>query len=310
MRRAEFIVFFSIYLIIMSSESFSQEKLPYNDLTKAESLVINKKGTETPFTGKFTNSKEKGTYICKKCGAALYFSSFKFDSECGWPSFDDEIKGAVKRLPDPDGMRTEIECASCGAHLGHVFTGERLTSKNIRHCVNSVSLDFIPAQVENGRYGTAIFAGGCFWGVEYFLQKEAGVISVTSGYTGGHLKNPSYKEVCTGNTGHAEAVKVIYDPDKTSYEKILKLFLEIHDPTQVGRQGPDIGDQYRSGIFYLNAEQKTIIEKNVKILKDKGIKVVTEITQASEFFPAEAYHQDYYFNNGKIPYCHAYTKRF
>ena len=310
MRRAEFIVFFSIYLIIMSSESFSQEKLPYNDLTKAESLVINKKGTETPFTGKFTNSKEKGTYICKKCGAALYFSSFKFDSECGWPSFDDEIKGAVKRLPDPDGMRTEIECASCGAHLGHVFTGERLTSKNIRHCVNSVSLDFIPAQVENGRYGTAIFAGGCFWGVEYFLQKEAGVISVTSGYTGGHLKNPSYKEVCTGNTGHAEAVKVIYDPDKTSYEKILKLFLEIHDPTQVGRQGPDIGDQYRSGIFYLNAEQKTIIEKNVKILKNKGIKVVTEITQASEFFPAEAYHQDYYFNNGKIPYCHAYTKRF
>ena len=310
MRRAEFIVFFSIYLIIMSSESFSQEKLPYNDLTKAESLVINKKGTETPFTGKFTNSKEKGTYICKKCGAALYFSSFKFDSECGWPSFDDEIKGAVKRLPDPDGMRTEIECASCGAHLGHVFTGERLTSKNIRHCVNSVSLDFIPAQVENGRYGTAIFAGGCFWGVEYFLQKEAGVISVTSGYTGGHVKNPSYKEVCTGNTGHAEAVKVIYDPDKTSYEKILKLFLEIHDPTQVGRQGPDIGDQYRSGIFYLNAEQKTIIEKNVKILKDKGIKVVTEITAASEFFPAEAYHQDYYFNNGKIPYCHAYTKRF
>lgn len=310
MRRAKFIVFFSIYLIIMSSESFSQEKLPYNDLTKAESLVINKKGTETPFTGKFTNSKEKGTYICKKCGAALYFSSFKFDSECGWPSFDDEIKGAVKRLPDPDGMRTEIECASCGAHLGHVFTGERLTSKNIRHCVNSVSLDFISAQVENGRYGTAIFAGGCFWGVEYFLQKEAGVISVTSGYTGGHVKNPSYKEVCTGNTGHAEAVKVIYDPDKTSYEKILKLFLEIHDPTQVGRQGPDIGDQYRSGIFYLNAEQKTIIEKNVKILKDKGIKVVTEITQASEFFPAEAYHQDYYFNNGKIPYCHAYTKRF
>lgn len=310
MRRAEFIVFFSIYLIIMSNEAFSQEKLPYNDLTKAESLVINKKGTESPFTGKFTNSKEKGTYICKKCGAALYFSSFKFDSECGWPSFDDEIKGAVKRLPDPDGMRTEIECASCGAHLGHVFTGERLTSKNIRHCVNSISLDFIPAQVENGRYGTAIFAGGCFWGVEYFLQKEAGVISVTSGYTGGHVKNPSYKEVCTGNTGHAEAVKIIYDPDKTSYEKLLKLFLEIHDPTQVGRQGPDIGDQYRSGIFYLNAEQKTIAEKNIKILKDKGIKVVTEITPASEFFPAEGYHQDYYFNNGKIPYCHAYTKRF
>lgn len=309
-KRAELIIFFSISLIIMSSESFSQEKLPYNDLTKSESLVINNKKTESPFTGKYTNNKEKGTYICKKCGEALYYSSFKFDSECGWPSFDDEIKGAVNSLPDPDGIRTEIVCASCGAHLGHVFAGERLTSKNIRNCVNSISLDFVPAQVESGRYGTAIFAGGCFWGVEYFLQKATGVISVTSGYTGGHVKNPSYKEVCTGNTGHAEAVKVIYDPEKTSYEKLLKLFLEIHDPTQVDGQGPDFGNQYRSAIFYMNNDQKIIAEKNIKILKDKGIKTVTEITSASEFFPAEGYHQDYYFNNGKLPYCHSYTKRF
>ena len=310
MKRAKSIVVFSIYLIIMSSELFSQEKLPYNDLTRSESLVINNKGTEAPFTGKYTNNKEKGTYICKKCGAALYYSSFKFDSDCGWPSFDDEIKGAVIRLPDPDGIRTEIECASCGAHLGHVFTGEKLTSKNIRHCVNSVSLDFIPANLESGRYGTAIFAGGCFWGVEYFLQKAPGVISVTSGYTGGHVKNPSYQEVCTGTTGHAEAVKIIYDPNKTSYDKLVRLFLEIHDPTQVGGQGPDIGDQYRSEIFYLNNEQKIIAEKNIKILKDKGIKVVTAVTPASEFYPAEAYHQDYYFKNGKLPYCHIYTKRF
>jgi peptide methionine sulfoxide reductase msrA/msrB len=299
-----------LLFIVMNQESFSQEKLFYNDLTKQESYVINNKGTEAPFTGKYNNSKEKGTYICKKCGAALYFSSFRFESECGWPSFDDEIKGAVNRFPDPDGMRTEIECASCGAHLGHVFTGERLTSKNVRHCVNSASLDFVPAQLETGRYGTAIFAGGCFWGVEYFLQKAPGVVSVTSGYTGGHVKNPSYKEVCTGNTGHAEAVKIVYDPGKTSYEKLLKLFLEIHDPTQVGRQGPDIGDQYRSEIFYLNEDQKKIAEKDIKILKDKGLKIITTVTQASEFYPAEGYHQDYYFKNGKTPYCHAYTKRF
>jgi peptide methionine sulfoxide reductase msrA/msrB len=284
--------------------------LKYNDLSKTESSVINDKGTERPFTGKYDKFKEKGTYICRKCGAALYNSSDKFDSGCGWPSFDDEIKGAVVRIPDPDGMRTEIECANCGAHLGHVFTGEHFTAKDTRHCVNSVSLEFVPAKLETGRYGTAIFAGGCFWGVEYYLQKEPGVISVTSGYTGGTVKNPTYQQVCTGNTGHAEAVKIIYDPNKTSYEKLLKMFMEIHDPTQVGGQGPDIGDQYRSEIFYMNDEQKKIAERDIDLLKSKGFKVSTMVTKASEFYPAEAYHQDYYFKNGKLPYCHAYTKRF
>jgi peptide methionine sulfoxide reductase msrA/msrB len=299
-----------IYSTVMSEESFSQEKLQYFDLTKSESYVINNKGTEYPFTGKYNNFSEKGTYVCKKCGAALYSSNDKFVSDCGWPSFDDEIKGAVKRIPDADGMRVEILCATCGAHLGHVFEGERLTSKNTRHCVNSVSIDFIPAQLGAGRYGSAIFAGGCFWGVEYFLQKAPGVISVTSGYTGGHVKNPTYKEVCTGNTGHAEAVKIVYDPENTSYEELLKLFLEIHDPTQVGRQGPDIGDLYRSEIFYMNDNQKQLAEKNLNVLKNKGLKISTALTKASEFYPAEDYHQDYYFNNGKLPYCHSYIKRF
>lgn len=300
-----------IYLVfIMSTQAFSQEKLPYNDLSKTESHVIAGKGTEAPFTGKYTNNTAAGTYLCKRCGSALYYSDSKFKSDCGWPSFDDEIRGAVNRFPDPDGIRTEIECASCGAHLGHVFTGERLTSKNIRHCVNSVSLDFVPARLEPGRYGTAVFAGGCFWGVEYFMQKAAGVVSVTSGFTGGHVKNPSYREVCTGTTGHAEAVKIIYEPDKNSYEKLLKLFLEIHDPTQIGGQGPDLGDQYRSEIFYLNDDQKKTAQKCISILKDKGIKVVTALTQASEFYYAEDYHQDYYFKNGKVPYCHGYVKRF
>jgi len=299
-----------LMILTMSTNSFSQEKLSFNELSKQESYVIDGKGTETPFTGKYTDHSEKGTYICKKCGAALYFSSSKFKSDCGWPSFDDEIAGAVSRFPDPDGLRTEIECTNCGAHLGHVFLGENFTKKNTRHCVNSVSLDFVPAQLDPGKYGTAIFAGGCFWGVEYFLQKTPGVISVTSGFTGGHVKNPSYKEVCTGRTGHAEAVKIIYDPEKTSYEKLLRLFLEIHDPTQIGGQGPDIGDQYRSEIFYMNDEQKKIAEINISILKNRGIKVVTEITKASEFYEAEDYHQDYYFRNGKLPYCHSYTKRF
>lgn len=299
----------SIFLI-MSTQSFSQERLPFNELSKAESTVINLKGTEAANSGKYTGFFKEGTYICKKCGAALYYSSSKFKSNCGWPAFDDEIGGAIIRIPDPDGLRTEIECAACGAHLGHVFTGEGLTPKNIRHCVNSVSMDFVAEHLPAGRYGTAIFAGGCFWGVEYFMQKAEGVCSVTSGFTGGHVRNPSYKEVCTGKTGHAEAVKIIYDPDKTSYEKLLRLFLEIHDPTQIGGQGPDLGDQYRSEIFYLNEDQHKTAERNIKILKDKGLKVATALTRASEFFDAEDYHQDYYFNNDKIPYCHGYTKRF
>jgi peptide methionine sulfoxide reductase msrA/msrB len=310
MRQIKFIILMTLFFTGMNSELFSQEKLGYNDLSKEESQVIVKKGTELPFTGKYEKFTEKGTYVCKRCGTALYYSENKFDAKCGWPSFDDEIPGAVKRIPDPDGLRTEIICSTCGAHLGHVFTGEGFTAKDTRHCVNSVSLEFVPAHVDAGRYGTAIFAGGCFWGVEYFIQKAPGVISVTSGYTGGWVKNPTYKEVCTGNTGHAEAVKIVYDPDKTSYEKLLRLFLEIHDPTQAGGQGPDIGDQYRSEIFYLNEDQKAIAEKDLKILNDKGFKTSTAVTKASEFYNAEDYHQDYYFRNGKLPYCHVYTKRF
>jgi peptide methionine sulfoxide reductase msrA/msrB len=304
------LLFIIFIFTLMDPQSFSQGKLPYNDLSKQESYVINNKGTEAPFTGKYTNSVASGTYICKKCGEALYYSNSKFQSDCGWPSFDDEIKGAVNRFPDPDGIRTEIDCASCGAHLGHVFTGEHLTSKDIRHCVNSVSLDFVPAHLEAGRYGTAIFAGGCFWGVDYYLKKAPGVVAVISGYTGGHVPNPTYKQVCTGQTGHAEAVKVFYDPRKTDYDKLLRLFLEIHDPTQVGGQGPDIGDQYRSEIFYLNEDQEKTAENDLDILRVKGYNIATKVTKASEFYPAEDYHQDYYFKNGKLPYCHAYTKRF
>lgn len=299
-----------IALLSMEKEMTSQERPAYNDLTAAESKIIISKSTEYPFTGIYEKFNDKGTYLCKQCGNALYHSDAKFDASCGWPSFDDEVDGAVKRIKDADGMRTEIVCASCEGHLGHVFTGERFTPKDTRHCVNSVSLDFVPAILPAGNYGTALFAGGCFWGVEYFLQKEPGVVAVVSGYTGGHVKNPSYREVSAGNTGHAEAVKVTYDLKKNSYEKLLKLFLEIHDPTQVGRQGPDIGDQYRTEIFYKNSEQKKVADKLLGMLKTKGVKVATQVTKASEFYPAEEYHQDYYFRNGKVPYCHAYTKRF
>ncbi len=156
----------------------------------------------------------------------------------------------------------------------------------------------------------AIFASGCFWGTEYFFQKAEGVISTTVGYIGGHVPNPSYRQVCTGATGHAEATEVIYDPEKTDYETLCRLFFETHDPTQINRQGPDIGTQYRSGVFYLNEEQKLIAEKLIGILEEKGFKVATEVTKASEFYVAENYHQDYYKHNGSSPYCHFYTRRF
>jgi peptide methionine sulfoxide reductase msrA/msrB len=157
---------------------------------------------------------------------------------------------------------------------------------------------------------TAYFAGGCFWGVEHLMKNAEGVIDVKSGYIGGSKENPTYKEVCTGNTGHAEAVEIIFEPEIISYENLLKLFFEIHDFTQVNRQGPDIGEQYRSGVFYLNDEQKKTAEKVIGILTGMGYKVSTEISKADKFWVAEDYHQNYYDATGKQPYCHTYRKIF
>ncbi len=300
-------------LLVAACSVNAQYNMKKKELTPEEKRVIIDKGTERPFTGEYYRFNEKGTYLCKQCGAPLYRSEDKFDAGCGWPSFDDEIPGAVKRTLDADGQRTEITCARCGAHLGHVFVGEGFTSKNTRHCVNSISMEFQPADTTQEaalQTAQAIFAGGCFWGVEHMMQKEPGVLSVESGYIGGTVENPTYEQVCTKTTGHAEAVRVTYDPSRVSYETLAKLFFEIHDPTQEDGQGPDLGPQYRSEVFYLTPEQKEVSERLIKTLKDKGYRVVTRVTPATTFWPAETYHQDYYERKGTEPYCHAYTRRF
>lgn len=279
-----------------------------NQLTPEEKRVIIDKGTDAQFTGKYDDFFEPGYYTCRQCGALLYRSDDKFKSGCGWPAFEDEIPEAVKRISDKDGDRTEIVCAHCEGHLGHVFEGEKLTPKNQRHCVNSTSLVFVPDS--SGKFGRAIFAGGCFWGVEYYMQKAPGVISVIPGYTGGKTEYPDYEEVCAGKSGHAEAVEIIYERAKTDFETLTKLFLEIHDPTQLNRQGPDVGYQYRSVIFYSDDNEKKIAEKLVDILKSKGLKVATDIESAQKFWPAEDYHRNYYNRKKSLPYCHGYTKRF
>jgi len=259
-----------------------KKAMNFKKLTPEEEQVIIYKGTEPAFSGEYDNFFEAGTYVCKRCGAPLYRSSDKFDGHCGWPSFDDEIKGAVKQIPDADGMRTEIVCANCGAHLGHVFLDEGFTAKETRNCVNSISIEFVPG-TKQPKTDTAIFAGGCFWGVEYYMKKHAGVLSVVSGYTGGHKDHPTYEEVCSGTTGHYEAVEIAFDPSKTTYEQLARLFFEIHDPTEWNHQGPDFGEQYRSAVFYRNEKQKETAEKLIDLLKDKGFKVVTEVKKAGPF---------------------------
>ena len=290
---------------------------PFRALTPEEERVIVYKGTERPNTGKYNDFYGEGVYTCKRCDAPLYKSEDKFPSHCGWPSFDDEIEEAVKHQADADGHRTEILCANCGAHLGHVFLGEGFTEKNTRHCVNSISLNFYTKEewkeknnVTQIKQDTAYFASGCFWGTEYHFERKEGVISTEVGYTGGTKENPTYKDVCTGTTGHAETTRVIYDPDKVSYEELVKLFFETHDPTQIDRQGPDVGNQYRSEIFYLNDDQKNVADSLKKVLVAKGLKIATRVTPVSVFWPAENYHQQYYTHKGSTPYCHIYTKLF
>jgi len=309
------LTFLFTVITFVSAESQKPWTTKLKNLTPFEKHVIVDKGTERAFSGEYVNTSDKGVYKCKVCDASLYRSDDKFDSHCGWPSFDNAIPGAIKEVPDKDGRRTEIVCTNCGAHMGHVFKGEGLTKKNVRHCVNSVSLQFAKQKMLKKNAVTsnlkkAYFAGGCFWGVEYYLEKIKGVKEVTSGFMGGKMSNPSYKDVIYKNTGHLETVEVLYDPSKVSYETLAKTFFEIHDPTQTNGQGPDIGSQYLSAVFVNNNEERKITDKLIKVLESKGLKVATKVLSKTTFYTAEGYHQDHYERKGGTPYCHTRVKRF
>lgn len=280
----------------------------YNPLTPKEAHVIIDKGTEMPFQGEFTDLFDNGLYICRQCDAPLYLSNDKFHSNCGWPAFDDAIPGAVKRLMDADGHRIEILCQNCDGHLGHVFEGERFTSKNSRHCVNSISMKFLTK--DKTTIERAVFASGCFWSKEYIFDKIEGVVVTRVGYTGGPVVTvterpaplpPTHREVSSGLTGHAEAVEIYFDTTKISYETLARLFFNSHNPSIVQQQGEDGKGKYRSAIFYTSDAQKDVAEKLIEELKAKDIAPLTQIEKATVFYEAPGQHQKYYEKLGKTP---------
>lgn len=286
-------------------------------LTPEQYRVTRLKDTERAFSGTCAVPSEgkSGIYECVGCGTDLFRYETKFDSGTGWPSFVDPVSDLNIRLEPDDsyGMhRTEVLCARCGAHLGHVFDDGPPPSGK-RFCINSVALKLAEPEKQSGQE-KATFAAGCFWGIESAFRQliGKGVKSTRVGYTGGHFKNPTYEDVCSHKTGHAEAVEIEYDPGKISYKELLEVFWSIHDPTTPDRQGPDVGSQYRSAIFFHTPKQRRLAEESkTKLEKSKRLKnsIVTQIVPAKEFYPAEDYHQQYFEKGGVEPTCHIPVKR-
>jgi peptide methionine sulfoxide reductase msrA/msrB len=272
-----------------------------SQLTDEQYRVTRRKETERAFSSQMCSLFEPGLYACVCCDTLLFDSNEKFESGIGWPSFKRPIRPNVIAYHSDTsyGMqRIEATCNTCEAHLGHVFP-DGPEPNGLRYCINAVALKKI-----NGHLQKATFGGGCFWCTEAIFKQLIGVVSVESGYSGGETINPSYREVCTGTTGHAEVIQITFNANEISYRKLVQIHLSTHDPTQLNQQGADKGTQYRSIILTHDAEQGRIANEVISEMRDLFEEpIVTEIKPFKAFYRAEEEHQDYYANNLEAPYC-------
>jgi peptide methionine sulfoxide reductase msrA/msrB len=272
-----------------------------SQLTGEQYRVTRQKGTERAFSSQMCSLFEPGVYACVCCDTLLFDSNEKFESGTGWPSFTQPLKlNVIAYHSDTShGMqRIETTCNTCEAHLGHVFPDGPEPS-GLRYCMNAVAIKKINKHLQK-----ATFGGGCFWCTEAIFKQLIGVVSVESGYSGGQVINPSYREVCTGTTGHAEVIQITFNASEISYRDLMRIHLSTHDPTQLNQQGADKGTQYRSIILTHDTEQERIAKEVITEMQDLFKKpIVTEIKPFKSFYKADEAHQNYYANNPEAHYC-------